>query len=339
MNKIDMSSGAGNNDIIHNVFKQAIKKVDVAKLSDYPNPLGLDGLRNQIAKVFWIDKNILITNSATEALYLIFSSMPDATIAIQSPSFFWVIRQLKQLNINYVVWENVEQLKKLSSTNHIDGIYVNSNCNTVDGQCLDECDKEEIISLWKNNGVQIIEDNPCDLLCFDGKLSKISDRLPNSVYVSSLSKIFLPWLRLGFLATSNAQIDTLKSAKITMNLSTSMLGQLVASYALEQDYIKKLTEHNHVKWLQFKEVLMDSGLRDFKDPKGWIFVKLDLPKDIDIEKLVKNVWKAWFLIEENKFYYADNKNRPYIRLNFISNDREVNKVAINVLAEEIHKFN
>ena len=91
MKKVYLNSGSISNNFIKPKY-----------LNNYFNSDGLTELKNILKKKFGkIDKDILLTSSATESLFLVFlyAQQENIKVFVQSPSYFGVIRQIKALKL------------------------------------------------------------------------------------------------------------------------------------------------------------------------------------------------------------------------------------------------
>lgn len=161
---------------------------------NYPDALGYVPLRDKIAEAYNVNANqILITNSATEAIHLIAKSL---TLFVPPNSFFGALRQPH------------------SNTKEASAVYVNSiqhstTSITLEAAVLAALGKEWTITVF---------DNPYGLLA-----NKSLRLLHCGTYnIGSFSKVFGPGLRTGYIIADKEQIQELKSLHISMSLSASL---------------------------------------------------------------------------------------------------------------------
>jgi len=341
MDTISFADGSlWKSDILDKVLEKSLANIDRESLLRYSNNAITESLFEEIRRVFEIStqKNILLTNSLTEWLYLLVKYIKKVgwTILVQSPTYFWLLRQLKELNVPYEIWDNIDQLDSLTKTHKNSYIYLISNFNSNNWISLDASQKNEIRGIVNKSWSKIIEDNPYDLLHFGEAPDTICDWVSAEqwFYTSSFSKIISPALRLWFISHGKSYEKMLKSHKITTSLSTSSLSQQIAALSLKQDYLNDLREHNYRLYQSTTNLLTHKWL-EYSNVSWGIFSFITLPDWISLEKLHDHCKKRWLIIEQNKYSYIDNKNRPYVRINFVKNSEKISAQWINILKETI----
>lgn len=345
--KLDMCSGSlGDNPVLVPVLEKAKSAFDIADLLQYPPVLGLLETREAFRELFRLHKDheVIVTPSATAALYLLFldhkTQSPNGVVHVQQPCFFGVNRQLRDLGIPFETWETVDELKAAINAEIASLIYITSNIRGTNGRSMSQNEKDALAQLQSTHGCTIIEDNPNDLLVFDGTFpTRIYDESPDGTsYIGTTSKIMAPGLRLGCIAATAERIRRLKSLQIGVTIAPPPHSQLMALEALSADYIDDLRAYYKQKWLRFRSLLETYGLTSFDEVEGGIFAKVYIPEHCDIAKIVTEAASRGIQFEENKFYYTDGQNRAYLRMNFVQQSDEDNERAIKVLSEIISQY-
>src|SRR5262249_45043639 len=92
------------------------------------------------------------------------------------------------------------------------------------------------------------------------------------------------------------------------------------------------------RWETFRALLADHGLAPVREVTGGIFVALQLRPATDVAGLVRECAAEGVILEENRYYYPDLKNRPLLRLNFVRNCDERNAAAVRVVAAALRRL-
>jgi|LGVF01.1.fsa_nt_gb threonine-phosphate decarboxylase len=260
------------------------------KLKDivhYPEP-DAGSLAKKIAELHKLeDCNVLVTNGATEAFYLLAQVFSNKNSYIVYPSFAEYEDACKTFNhkLQYI---NINDLN-INISLKSNSILWLGNPNNPDGKITSKSTIERL--LVKNPDTIFIIDEAYNELCnkSESVLSLLS-RFSNLVIVHSLTKSFvIPGIRLGYILSSKKTIDKLISIK--MPWSVNSLAIEAGNFIIE-DY------HN---LLPNKKILVDeskafqdafesiTGLQIKKSECNYFLVKLNNGKASDLkEYLLEN---------------------------------------------------
>jgi DNA-binding transcriptional MocR family regulator len=307
-------------------FEEAVKHISTS--FEYPNPSGNENLREQIKEFHphW-QGEVLITNSATEATYLALSQIAGGKLALNVPSYFGVIRQAKDLNIEVIEWETVDDLEKIENC---DAVLLTSNFTPPIGKSFSDEDKHIISQFANAKNALVIEDNAYEFLSFNGE-PLTSIKTNKSININSFSKLLSPALRLGFIMAEGEMFKKVRSKKITMNLSSSPISQEIISNILQDKYIIKIWQ----KELKERAILLHEEIKkqlniDIEMPDGGSFIKLPLNPDIDLDAFIAKAKENGLLLDSNSRQYLNNRPQPYLRLHLGAIAKEDIKRAVGI---------
>lgn len=348
MKTISFASGSiQNTPLLEKVLKSAIKKVDVRKLLDYENPLGMEILRERIAALHGthINKNnVMVTSSSQQALSIIVASLAkkSSRVFIQEPAYFGILRLIKSYAIPF---DNFDSLVKTDARLENGIIYLTSNYHNPTGVSISIETKQKMAEMARKFNMIIIEDNPYDFIYFEKeKPNTIFELAPNNTfYIGGFSKMLAPGLRVGYIIASEDNLKILKQEKINQDIFTSTLGQQVCAEALKHtEYMEKLRSHFKNKRDTALNLLnyYFEGEKDviWSKPQGGIFILLKIAETISVKKIVEIAKEKFNLIlEEDKYYYADQTSRNTIRLNFVQNNDKLMQTGIARLSQAIRE--
>ncbi|PIN69112.1 hypothetical protein COV93_06705 [Candidatus Woesearchaeota archaeon CG11_big_fil_rev_8_21_14_0_20_43_8] len=339
---------------LEEIAKEAICKASerVDLYSQYGMIQGLPELRETIIEKMGFDvsiENILITSSSQQALSLAFDSVKTRTKWIQEPAYFGAIRLLKGLDTRYTAKFHYKESPDFK--NHIwppfvcpshperhNLVYLTSNFHNPSGFSYAEEQKDDIAEMMDHDDNILIEDNPYDLLHYDNKMpNRIFDRIPDrTIFVGSLSKITLPGLRIGYIMAKKDIIRKIRSEKITADLFTSTLNQIVAKELLVHerylDLLKKeFKERRDTCVASLDNLHLSMYGVEYTKPEGGIFLMLTLPADVDQMEFFSYAKHVGVELEQDSFSHHDGKSRNNIRMNFAANDPETIRLGIENL--------
>jgi DNA-binding transcriptional MocR family regulator len=164
---------------------------------------------------------------------------PGDTVAIEAPTNFSFLQLLRELGL--LVLEiatdpqegvDLEELEKSLRTNTIRACLFMPNFQNPLGALMSEDKKRALVKLVTTHGVPIIEDDISSQLYFGEQYPaplKAYDREDLILTCSSFSKTLAPGLRLGWVIPGRRLSSRIQRLKAGITISTSTLGQYVAS--------------------------------------------------------------------------------------------------------------
>jgi 2-aminoadipate transaminase len=168
------------------------------------------------------------------------------------------------------------------------------------GRSLDLPTRERLVSLARQHGTAIIEDDPYGLLRFEGDPAPMLVSLApeRTLYLGSFSKLVAPALRIGWLIAPPGLVDKLRVLKESVDLETSALiqrslarflgsGQLDAHLAV----VRKTYRQRRDLMLAALEAHFPPGSR-WTRPDGGMFIWVELPGGCDTLALLPEMVEA-----------------------------------------------
>ena len=221
-------------------------------------------------------------------------------------------------------------------------IYLVPTFQNPTGRTLPMKRRKEIAELLVKYGALLVEDDPYSALRYRGEaLPPIYTLAPeNTVYVSTLSKVFAPGLRVGFFVAPPIISRWLVMVKQGVDLHTSTFTQALAAEYISGGHLDEHLPHiidlyrpRQEAFINVLEQYFPDSLR-WSKPDGGMFIWIEGPKGLDMEALY---WKA---IDRNvafvpgKFFYTTKgEGLETMRLNFTMAGVETLKRAVQTLGE------
>ena len=208
-------------------------------INSYPEPDG-KSLATAIAnKAGVIEDEIVVTNGATEAIYLIANTFKYSISAIISPTFEEYSDACSLFN------HKIRNIKSLNEVSDTDDIIWLCNPNNPNGLVIEK-DALEVFMKKNPNKILVMD---LSYNCFsqmDLPSLKEICRYPNMISIHSLTKKFsIPGLRIGYLAANSKLTGLVKKCRMPWSVNTLALE--AGKYLIELreppfDIIKLLAE-------------------------------------------------------------------------------------------------
>ena len=278
---------------------------------------------------------------------------PGDVIALESPSYLGAISAFNSYSPKYVSIKTdddgiiPESLERALDRHEVKFVYLVTTFQNPTGRTLSLQRRSEIAAIVKDRHALVIEDDPYSDLRYRGEaLPPLHSFAPeNTVYASTLSKIFAPGLRLGFCIAPPLIREWLYTAKQGADLHSNTYAQALAAEYICGGFIERQVPKIIELYRPRQEAMLAAMARHFPPeyhwtkPEGGMFIWVDGPPGIDAEQVY---WKA---VEQNvafvpgKYFYIDPNDGPAtMRLNFTRADEATIEKAIAALGKVLSEF-
>ncbi len=171
-----------------------------------------------------------------------------------------------------------------------------------------------ILSVANKHDITIIEDDVYGAL-FAGDFEPLFNRSEKVIYVSSLSKVVSPGLRLGIVAASDIHLEGIIS--IVRATSWSVSGLSAESFAL---LVKSEAMADNIDWhkqeIKERQTIVQRTLSNtnLSIADGCYHAWLSLPQDLSIDRLVLNARDRGLLLSNSDVFHIEGKQTHGLRL-------------------------
>ena len=251
------------------------------------------------------DGQLFVTNGVSQALDLICTlfTRPGDLIFVEEPSYFLALRifadhglktQCIPTDENGLVIEALEEELK---GNRAALLYTIPTHQNPTGTTMPETRRRRLADLSRKHDFLILADEVYHLLTYDGNppspFASLMDR-GNVLSLGSFSKILAPGLRLGWIQGTEKPLEKLVTCGMLdsgggLNPFTSAL----IREALELGLQKRHLEHLRTVYAKRLEATGSalqkhlSGFARYHHPRGGFFYWLELPENVDTERLLQ----------------------------------------------------
>ncbi len=343
--------------LMQHLTEQVLEKYGAAALQYDPSE-GFGPLREALVD-YLSDKqisaqyrDILIASGSQgvlDALGMILISKGD-TVAVESPTYIGALQAFAPYEPQYVGLEADDQglipeaLEEALRTRVIKFIYLVPTFQNPTGRTLSLERREAVARLLVSYDALLIEDDPYSALRYHGHtLPTIKSMAPEHVvYVSTLSKVFAPGLRIGFCVAPEPLQKWLVIVKQGVDLHTSTLNQALASEYLSGGYLQTHLPKIIEIYKPRREAILKALERHFpsdftwSSPEGGMFIWAQGPQRLDMVDIYRQSIKQDVAFGPGTYFYAmAGAGRSTMRLNFTMCDEARLEDAIARLARVI----
>jgi 2-aminoadipate transaminase len=301
---------------------------------------------------------LLITSGSQQALDLLGKLFlePGAVVVVEEPTYLGALQAWRPYQPTFVTVPidaegmDVAFLERLLA----DGLrprfcYLVSCFQNPTGVTLSPARRRALVELAARYQLPIVEDDPYGELAYDGERttplaaidSAMHGELRHVIYLSTLSKLLAPGLRVGWVAAPPSIIARMSQAKQGMDLHSSSLAQLVAYEACRDGLLDR-----HVPLIRSiyraRRDAMSAALKahmpadvSWNMPAGGMFFWLTLPEDCDATALLSRSLDHHVAFVPGATFFANGGGQNTMRLNFSHPTSERISVGIARLAAAV----
>jgi DNA-binding transcriptional MocR family regulator len=355
-------TGALDMDAVSDTLAQVVAH-DGAGALQYSGGQGYEPLREQLVEIMHTDgvaahpDDLVVTTGAQQGLDLLaklFCDPGDVVIA-EGPSYVGALGAFGSYQAEVVhvpmdaegldpeALENT--LQRLRAQEQVAKLlYTVPNHQNPAGVSLSAQRRERLAEVAERWDLLVVEDNPYGLLDFKGEArTALRTLIPERVvYVGTLSKIFSPGIRVGWVAASGSIRDKLVQLKEAADLCQSNLTQHVAhrwfSVQPWQDQVAHFREHYRKRCRALTDALSDEmgSVCEWSEPTGGLFVWARLPEGVDTGEMLATAVNHRVAYVPGRAFYADGSGQRELRLNFSYCDEDRLRTGVQRLAEVVH---
>lgn len=300
-------------------------------------------------------EQLLVFNGSQSALDTLGKILitPGDIVALESPSYLGAISAFSAYQPNYLSIETddagivPEALAQALDQHPVKFVYLAPTFQNPTGRSLSVERRRQIADIIRQRNSLVVEDDPYSDLRFRGEaLPALYTFAPeNTVYVSTVSKIFAPGLRLGFSLAPPLIHEWLYTAKQGADLHSNTYAQALATEYIAGGYIDRQLPKIIELYRPRQEAMlaaMDEHLpAEYKwtKPEGGMFIWVEGPDGVDAEELYWKAVERSVAFVPGKYFYIDpSQGLPTMRLNFTKADEATLSSAIATLGSVIKEL-
>ncbi len=219
-------------------------------------------------------------------------------------------------------------------------IYTIPNFQNPAGVTLSPERRRRLVELARQYEVPIVEDDPYGRLRFEGGHCKPLKALDDDViYLGTLSKIFAPGLRLGWVCAPRPILQKVLLVKQAADLCGSEFSQAVAERYFTGTRWRRVLKDLTQAYAERRDAMLAALAEHlppevrYTRPQGGFFVWVELPAFIDTKPLLAEAVERGVAYVPGDAFYPDGRGRNCMRLAFCFAEPEQIEEGVRRLAE------
>lgn len=303
---------------------------------------------------------IIATVGSQQALYLVGQALldPGDYVVTEEPTYLGMLQAFRVTGARFLTvpideegmrTDKLEEVLRRARSERlrIKLIYTVPTCHNPAGTTLPMDRRRHLLELAEEYDLLVVEDDPYSFIAFeerDVKPLKTLDKSGRVIYMSTVSKILAPGLRLGWAIGPEPVIAKMELVKQSIDLHTPSLSQFIAAEAMNRGvidkhipFIKKLYREKRDAMLEALEEYMPEGAR-WTRPIGGLFVWVWLPESINSRRLLEKAVEKGVVFVPGDAFYPNGGGENTMRLNFSYPSVEEIREGVRRLAEAVREM-
>jgi 2-aminoadipate transaminase len=306
---------------------------DPAGVTAYGTSVGYLPLRKWIADKHNVSPDqVIVTNGSLQADAFLFGHLvkPGDDVVVEKPTYDRTLLNLQNLGakVHQVTVQpdgiDVDELRALLESGVRPKLaHIIPNYQNPAGVTLSDEKRRGLLALAEQYEFIIFEDDPYVDIRFRGEpLPSMLSLDTNSlvVHASSFTKTVCPGVRVGYLVGPAALIDAIAKKATNLYISPGMVSEAIVHQFCVSGDIEKSVRTVSEALGERARVLAESIRKHipgatFTEPDGGYFLWVDLPSDVDVDKLFPAAMKKGVAVVKGSDFLREGGNSS-LRLAF-----------------------
>ncbi len=271
-------------------------------------------------------------------------------VAVEAPTYLGALQAFTPYEPDYVRMDTDDDglipgsLENVLASGKIKFIYLVPTFQNPTGRTIPIGRRKEIAAIITKHNALLVEDDPYAALRYRGRdITPIKVLAPNNVvYISTLSKVFAPGLRIGFCLAPEQIKKWLVIVKQGIDLHTSTFNQALAAEYIAGGFLERhlpkiieLYRPKQEAMLSALDTYFPEGFK-WSRPEGGMFLWVEGPEGFDMDEMYWKAVKRNVAFVPGKYFYTSrDEGIETMRLNYTMTDEKTIGNSIEILSEVI----
>jgi len=323
---------------LRKLFDQIVEELGPTVLLHCPTE-GHSPLRESLSR--WLEsrgihcapEQVLVLSGSQQGLDLAARTFvdPGDVVVVEEPSYvaaLQVFRAARARLIGVPVDEDglrVDMLASVLQRHRPKLIYTLPTFQNPSGAVMPLERRKALLELAGRHGIPILEDDPYSELRYDGQpvpSLKALDREGIVLYLSTVSKVLFPGMRLGFLVAPEPVVRRFALLKQGMDLHSNSVGQFILDRFIRRGLYGPYLAGLRESYVERRDT-MDAALREaavpglhWRKPAGGFYIWCRLPESVERGRLMTAAADEGVAYLPGRACFVEEPEGAFARLNF-----------------------
>jgi GntR family transcriptional regulator/MocR family aminotransferase len=338
-------------------YRRALKLAP--RLLSYGSELGDERLRSVLGAYLGETRGVpidtdglMVTRGSQMALFLLgrVLARPDTVVAVEGLGYrpCWEALRLSGVRLVPLPVDadglSVSALAKLLQRERVAAVYTTPHHQYPTTVTLTAPRRLELLQLARRHGFVVIEDDYDHEHHYDGRsvLPLASVDADVVAYVGTLSKIFAPGLRLGYIAARPEIIERAARVRTYVDRAGDHVVERAVAELIEDDVLGRHVRRVRREYQVRRDALTSElrrqlgGALSFREPSGGmaLWAKVTV-KGVTSEAWAQRARELKVLVQAGRRFRFDGREQPFLRMGFAPVTVEEIKIGVERLARAL----
>lgn len=299
-------------------------------------------------------ERICLTRGSQMALYLTAHTLvsPGDVVVLESPGYLPAWQTFREAGAELVALNvddkglMVEKLEKICTTKKVKAVYVTPHHQFPTTVSMKMDRRLRLLELSNRYGFAVVEDDYDHEYHFEAKsLLPLAgqEQAVNVIYISSLSKLVAPAVRLGYVSGPPAFIASLARLRGIIDRQGDVIMELALAELMESGAVNRHARRAHQvyaeRWAHMDECLNEylSGYVSYRKPEGGLAYWLELRQPADMSGFRQRLQSKGVSVIPTEHFAFDGNPLHALRLGFASLTLAELEEGIRIIAAQLKK--
>lgn len=327
-------------DALGRAFRRACRRRSLLDYDRY-RPLGPSALQRELASMVSSRRGVVIeperlvlTRGAHMAVALVAQALirPGDVVVVEQPGYFaaWPLLRQQGAKLHSIEVDaqgmRVDQLTRLLARGtKVRAVLVTPHHQFPTGAVLSPARRIELLELARRHRFAILEDDFDPDFHYEGRPVlplMAADRAGVVVSIGSLSKVFAPSVRVGYVLAPPVLAQELQLRRRSLDPQRDELLDAAMAELMHDGELQRHLNRARRVYQARRDALVESLSKQlghvlaFTPPPGGLAVWAQVREDVDVEPWAERALAAGLQVRTGRLFWIDGKARPFLRLGF-----------------------
>jgi 2-aminoadipate transaminase len=299
-------------------------------------------------------EQILVVGGAQQGIDIVLRALvrEGDTVLVEHPTYLGMVERMQVQELKLVAVPIDEQgirpdaLEAAIALHAPKLLYTIPTFHNPTGISMSQARQEALLDIARRHDLPVLEDDIYGLLSYDGVAPlplKTRDTTGQVIYLSSLSKVLMPGLRIGMLVADASLLPSLIAIKRLSDLHAPQITQHALAEYLARGSFAAHLRATRATYRERRDAMAASLRRHFPIavqwaiPVGGLCFWIALPPGLRSQELYESAIARGVAFAPGQVFFPEQPAQSYMRLSFAARSPAEIEQGVAILGELLHE--